>query len=94
MPKGRSPYAGPFRIVEVLVCHSYRLSDGQKWNSRHLKHFLPSSMEWTILSPSATDQPQGGVGGVEAQEGVVEEEAILPDPVAAAPVQPWYPMHD
>ncbi len=39
--KGRSPYAGPFRVVMILVHFNYLLSDGQKWNVHQLKRFLP-----------------------------------------------------
>ncbi len=40
-PKGCSPYAGPFRVVEVVGRYTYLLSDGQKWNVQRLKCFLP-----------------------------------------------------
>ncbi len=103
-PKGRSPYAGPFLIIEVLGRYSYQLSDGQKWNSRHLIHSLPNPTEWTKLSPLVTVQPQGGVGDAAAHEAVgvgiqeaeqgAEEEAILPGLVAVTPVEPQYPTHE
>ncbi len=49
MLKGHSPYTGPFQVVKVLRHYSYLLSDGQKWNLRLLKHYLPLSATWTEL---------------------------------------------
>ncbi len=40
--KGHSPYMGLFRVVTILGCFTYLLSDGQKWNVCQLKRFLPS----------------------------------------------------
>ncbi len=93
MPKGLSPYTGPFRITEVFGWYTYRLSDGQKWNSCRLKRFLPSSVEWMELS---TVQPQEGDVPVQEEEAAHagEEEAGL-EPVAfAVPVELQYPIHD
>ncbi len=47
--KGRTPYAGPFRIVKVLGHYSYLLSDGQKWNLCLLKWFMPPRTTWMEL---------------------------------------------
>ncbi len=100
MPKGQTPYTGPFCIMEVLGWYSYRLSDGQKWNTHHFKHILPNPTEWTEFSPLATTQPQEGEGDEVVDIGVLEAEqrpegeAILPGPVAAAPVEPRYSAHE
>ncbi len=90
--------------MEVLGRHSYRLSDGQKWNSRRLKRFPPNPVEWTEFSPLVTVQPHGGVGdaavhevvnvGTQEAEQGAEVEAALPGLIAAAPVEPWYPTCD
>ncbi len=47
--KGHSPYAGPFRVIKVLGRYSYQLSDGQKWNTWVLMHYLPPSTTWMEL---------------------------------------------
>ncbi len=56
--QGLKSLAGPFRIVEVLGCYNCHLSDGQKWNSWCLKHFLPNLVEWTKFSAAVPVQPQ------------------------------------
>ncbi len=96
MPKGQSPYASPFWVIEVVGRYTYQLSNGQKWNCRRLKRYLPSPVEWTELAPQLLNQPQGGVGVADAEEDVAgvadaEEdvaegaENALPGPIAIAP---------
>ncbi len=72
-PKGHSPYAGPFRVVKVVGRYSYILSDGQKWNLRLLKCFVPPTVTWTELLglpilPDAEDTQDGRRDTVDAQE--------------------------
>ncbi len=64
-PKGRTPYAGPFRIVKVLGRYSYLLSDGQKWNLRLLKRILPPRTTWIELI-----NPPPIAEGIEVAEGI------------------------
>ncbi len=102
MPKGRSPYAGPFRVTEVLGRYTYHLSEGQKWNAQRLKCFLPSPVEWTVLSHPVHVQPQGGVGGLEmedagkrgAEHEVKEVAWPEPDVLMPGPAEPRYPAWD
>ncbi len=49
--KGQSPFVGPFHVVKVVSCYSYQLSDGQKWNIRLLKLYLPPATTWAELLP-------------------------------------------
>ncbi len=91
-PKGRSPYASPYWVIEVVGCYTYQLNDGQKWNCRRLKWYLPSPVEWTELAPRVLIQPQGGVGVAEAEAKEVAEDAgpegeenALPGPIAMMP---------
>ncbi len=61
-------------------------------------------MEWIELAPQPLIQPQGGVGGAEAEEEVVEDaglgiEDVLPGPAHLVPHQDpeaelQYPAHD
>ncbi len=44
---------GPFRIVKVLGCYSYWLSDGQMWNIQLLKPYLPPATTWAEFLPVA-----------------------------------------
>ncbi len=37
VPKGFSPYSGPYNVIEVLGRYSFQLSDGQKWSMRAMK---------------------------------------------------------
>jgi hypothetical protein len=37
--KGQSPFSKPMKIIEVLGNWTYRLSDGQKWNARMMRHY-------------------------------------------------------
>ncbi len=98
-PKGQSPYA----VIEVVSRYTYWLSDGQKWNCRRLKQYLPSPMEWTELVPQLLNQPQGGVGVADAEEDVTMgpeiEEVALPGTAIIVPHQdaeaePQYPACD
>ncbi len=86
----------------MLGRYTYHLSDGQKWNARRLKRFLPRPVEWTVLPLPVHVQPQGGVGGLEAEnagergaEHEVEEIAWPePDVLMPGPVEPRYPAWD
>ncbi len=68
--KGHSPYAGPFHIVRVIGRYSYFLSDEQKWNTRLLKCYLPTTATWTKLLglPDAEGNQDGHRDMVDAQE--------------------------
>ncbi|MCP3661043.1 MAG: hypothetical protein GY696_00880 [Gammaproteobacteria bacterium] len=46
--KGQSPFAGPYRIIQVLGRWTFRLSDMNVWNCRRLSRYQPS-VEWQEL---------------------------------------------
>ena len=48
--KGRSPWKGPLRVVQVMGDYTYHLSDGQVWHRREMKRYFR--------------RPVGEVGGV------------------------------
>ncbi len=37
VPKGASPYRGPYTVVHILGQYTFLLSDRQNWSARHLK---------------------------------------------------------
>ncbi len=39
VPKGSSPYRGPYVITKVLGCYTFCLSDGQRWSARVMKRW-------------------------------------------------------
>ncbi len=86
----------------MLGWYTYHLSDGQKWNARRLKHFLPSPVEWTVLLLPVHVQPQGGVGGLETEDAGEQgakcevEEVAQPEPDVLRPglVKARYPAWD
>lgn len=39
VPKGRSPYSDPIKVIEVLGNYTYRLADNSIWNARKLRRF-------------------------------------------------------
>ncbi len=44
-PKGTSPWKGPLVIEQVLGTYTFRVSDGQVWNSRSLKHWRAAAVQ-------------------------------------------------
>ncbi len=75
-PKGHSPYAGPLQVVKVVGRYSYLLLDGQKWNLRLLKCYVPPTATWTELLglplPEAADNQDTKVVDVRQEQGVVD----------------------
>ncbi len=57
-------------MVRVVGRYSYLLSDGQKWNTRLLKHYLPPTATWTKLLglPDAEGNQESRRDAVNAQE--------------------------
>ncbi len=57
-------------MVKVVGRYSYLLSDGQKWNTRLLKCYLPPTATWTELLglPDAEGNQEGHSDTVDAQE--------------------------
>ncbi|MCP4538310.1 MAG: transposase family protein, partial [Chloroflexi bacterium] len=44
-PQGHSLLGRPLHVVQLLGRYAYHLSDGQRWNARRLKRYLPSPLE-------------------------------------------------
>ncbi len=94
-PKGRSTFAGPFKVVKGLGRYSYLLSDGQKWNIRLLKQYIAPTATWTEF-PGTVLPVVGGcadVGDETMGDAAEEDLPILEHPQVHAifPVTHRYP---
>ncbi len=74
--KGRSPFAGPFRVMKVLGWYTYPLSDGQKWNSRLLKRFVPPATTWSEVLGAPPPIHEDAAGTEERIEGPDQPDAV------------------
>ncbi len=57
VPKGRSPYRGPLKVVRVLGRYTFELSDGQKWSARQMKRWIDLSAEVPLEMPGIEQEP-------------------------------------
>ncbi len=62
--------------MEVLRRYSYTLSDGQKWNVRCLKHYLPPTTTWMEILGGTADPVSLNAGERETPE---EDRAMRED---------------
>ncbi|MCP4545751.1 MAG: transposase family protein, partial [bacterium] len=74
--KGRSPFAGPFRVTKVLGRFTYQLSDGQKWNSRLLKRFVPPATTWSEILGAPPPIHEDAAGTEELIKGPDQLDAV------------------
>ncbi len=47
--EGTLPICWMMKVTKVLGRYTYPLSDGQKWNLRLLKHFVPPATTWSEI---------------------------------------------
>ncbi len=55
--KGQSPYSKPLSVTEVLGNWTYRLSDGQKYNARRMRRFIPPAV-LEVETPMIQPEPE------------------------------------
>ncbi len=75
-----------------MLRYAYKLSDGQKWNFRKLKWFLPSEVEYTEFWPWNTEDQEDAE--VDVEQEVVSSSSDYEEPAAPSPVEPRYPVHE
>ncbi len=51
VPKGTSPYQGPYKVVRALVWYTFVLSDGQCCSARQMKCWIQDPL-WTAIDSS------------------------------------------
>ncbi len=74
--KGHSPFVGPFWVNKVLGRYTYLLSNGQKWNLRLLKCFMPPAVTWSESLGAPPPIREGTVGTKEPIEGSERPETV------------------
>ncbi len=96
MPKGQSPFVGPFNMVKVMGRYSYILSDVQKWNTHLLKCYTPPNTTWMDILVSPPPPAEGvlelqgqGAGGESRRE---EEDHVTEEGTVQTPHK--YPDHE
>ncbi len=71
VPKGTSPYRGPYTIVRVLGRYTFILSDGQCWSARHMKRWIYDPL-WMAIDQEPEAAPQAAQEPLPVQEEPLE----------------------
>ncbi len=74
VPKGSSPYHGPYTVEEILSWYTFRLSDGQRWSARAMKRWWEPWMD----DERNMDVPEEG-NREEAKEGTAQRHVRAPE---------------
>ncbi len=77
VPKGRSPYRGPLKVIRVLGQYTFELSDGQKWSAWQMKRWIDLSAD-TSLEPPTIVQEQARDAGRELMQKMTRDTAGKP----------------
>ncbi len=48
VPKGTSPYRGPYTVIQVLGRYTFVMSDGQCWSACCMKHWIHDPL-WMVV---------------------------------------------
>ncbi len=71
VPKGTSPYRGPYTIIRVLGRYTFILSDGQRSSAHRMKRWIYDPL-WMVIDQEPEAAPQAAQEPLPVQEEPLE----------------------